>query len=70
MSAISKELARAMDVIKRNIEVLKDNKVPVIFVAKPTKTIIEGIRNCIDVLKRNAQEVLICITVLQFVYRL
>ena len=45
-----------MDNIKRNIDVLKDNKVPVVFAAKPRNMVIEGTKNCLEVFVRNTQE--------------
>ena len=45
-----------MDNIKINIDVLKDNKVAVVFAAKPKNMVIEGTKNCLEVFQRNVQE--------------
>ena len=56
MSTLSRKLARATDNIKINIDMLKDNKVPVVFAAKPKNMVIEGTKICLEVFQRNVQE--------------
>ena len=50
------KVVRAISDMRKNIKILKDNKVPVLFIAKPRSTVVEATKHCLEVFNENSED--------------